>query len=279
MQENAPLESITLPILTYHELYVKNEEERYCARTMGPTCALGKDTFQKHLELIASKRIKTVSFKDLSAIQHENDDAIHDLLIITFDDGHIGNYRYAYPLLAEKKMSAVFFVTSNLIDTSKMMDWSQLREMADNGMSIQSHGISHEPFETLSESRLEEELAQSKNIIEDKIGKEVDTISLPHGSMHYRALEKAEKIGYRFMCTSIIDYFQFVANAGAMTVPRIPISNHMEYDTYSDIITGGCRDVYKWKRSQRIKYAIKRTIGINNYRKIYRLVHNIKISK
>ena len=275
MQENAPLKSITLPILTYHELYVKNEEERYCARTMGPTCALGKDTFQKHLELIASKRIKTVTFNDLSAIQHDYDEAIHDLLIITFDDGHLGNYRYAYPLLAEKKMSAVFFVTSNFIDTSEMMDWSQLREMADNGMSIQSHGVSHEPLETLSELQLEEELDQSKKTIEDKIGKEVDTISLPHGSMHRKALEKARNVGYRFVCTSTIDYFKLSPDNKIQMAPRIPVSGKMQYDTFSDIITGDCRDVYKWKRSQKMRLAVRKIIGVNNYRRIYRFVNNI----
>lgn len=279
MQEDDLCKNIVLPILTYHELYVTKEDERYCARTMGPSCALGKDIFQKHLELIVSNKIKTVTFKDLSAIQHNYDENIHNLLIITFDDGHIGNYQYAYPLLAKEKIFAVFFVTTDLIETKKMMDWSQLREMADNGMSIQSHGVSHKPLETLSELRLEEELDQSKKTIEDKIGKEVDTISLPHGSMHRKTLEKAKNVGYRFVCTSTIDYFKLNPDNKIQMASRIPVSGNMQYDTFNDIITGDCRKVYKWKRSQKLRLAVRKFIGVNNYRRLYRFVNHINSDK
>ncbi len=279
MQEGFSFETITLPVLAYHELYKEAEHEKYCRQTMGQSCALDVDIFQKHLELINYNKVKAISFRELTCIHNEDNKNAQNLLIITFDDGHIGNYLYAYPLLAKEKIPAVFFVTTNRIETKKMMDWSQLREMADNGMSIQSHGVSHEPLETLSELRLEEELDQSKKTIEDKIGKEVDTISLPHGSMHRKTLEKAKNVGYRFVCTSTIDYFTFYPDNKIQVSPRIPVSGNIQYDTFSDIIAGDCRKVYQWRKSQQMRYAIKRMIGINNYRKIYRLVNNIKISK
>ena len=279
MHKNHSGNKLVLPVLAYHELYAKKEDEIHCARTMGPSCALSKANFQRHLELIVANEVQTITFKDLSDVQQNYRNYGNDLLILTFDDGHIGNYYYAYPLLARDNLSAVFFVTTNFIETYKMMNWAQLREMSENGMSIQSHGMSHEPFETLSLEEIEEELSYSKKIIEDKTGNEVDTISLPHGSMHRKTLEKARNIGYKFVCTSIINYFEFLANDGAVAVPRIPIYSSMKFDIYSDIIKRSCVDVYKWKRIQKIKYAIKMIIGINNYRRIFRLVHNIKINQ
>jgi len=279
MYEVGSVHSLVLPILAYHELYVTQEEEKYCLQTMGPSCALQRDIFRHHLDVIARDDIQAVTFADLSCFQPRQAPRGRKELALTFDDGHAGNYHYAYPLLAERKMAAVFFVTTNLIGRKKMMSWDQVREMADNGMSIQSHGVSHEPFETLSPAEIVEELSSSKKIIEDKTGQKVNTISLPHGSMHRTTLEKAEKSGYEFVCTSIIDYFSPSSVCGIMEVPRISISGNIGLGLYGEIINGTAGDIYRWKRNQRIKYVIKKVVGISNYRRIYRLVHNIQLNE
>ena len=264
-----------IPILAYHELYEKKEEEIYCSSKMASSCIIRSDNFKKQLEIILSKKIQTVTFKDLEVNIDDLEDA-NNLLVLTFDDGHVGNYLHAFPLLKTMKMPAVFFVTTSLIDTNKMMTWSQLREMSNSGMSIESHAVSHEPFETLSLTQVEEELRVSKVIIEDKIGKAVTAISLPHGSMHSKSLEIAERVGYRFICTSMPDYFQYKKKTIVMPVPRISIFDNVPCSVFEDLITCNCNDVYIWKRKQKIKYTIKRIIGINNYRKIYRLVNGIR---
>lgn len=264
----------TIPILMYHEVYQNTSEYEYCQRRMGPSFAIAQDTFKSHLETMETVGIRARALSDLKKRSHSTDQKV---AVITFDDGHIGNYKYAYPLLLEKEMATVFFVGTKLIGSKNMMSWTQLREMADQGMSIQSHGISHEPFETFSDKQLEKELLGSRMEIEDKIGKRVDTISLPHGSIHPKTLKKAQAIGYRFVCTSQVDYFRYINSESISLVPRIQISAHMASSIFNEIVTGTCSEIYRWGRMQKMKYLLKKLIGINNYRRIYRLTHQIKI--
>jgi peptidoglycan/xylan/chitin deacetylase (PgdA/CDA1 family) len=61
------------------------------------------------------------------------------------------------------------------------MNWIQAKEMADNGMEIGSHTESHQILSQLNENQQEEEIQQSKRIIEEHIGRKVHSIAYPVG--------------------------------------------------------------------------------------------------
>jgi len=265
---------LIIPVLAYHEVYETPEEKEFCAGAMAPSCSISSDIFRKQLKIIIDRKVRVASFEDLSCSEQELGKS-SGCLVLTFDDGHKGNYDYAFQFLKKNHVTAVFFVATGLIGSRKMMSWAQLKEMADHGMSIQSHGVSHEPFETLSVQQVREELVRSRAIIEDKVGQEVNTISLPHGSIHPRTLELAEQAGYRFVCTSEIDYFHGPGSRNVSSVPRLSIQSDMDMDLFADIVTGHCHEVRKWKRIQRVKHVVRGLVGINNYRRVYRLVYGI----
>ena len=271
---NKPKESeCSMPVLAYHEVHEELEREKKI-RTMGPSCLMHKRKFSQQLLSIKQNNCETVIFSDLTRANID----LKRKIIITFDDGHIGNYLYAYPLLLKYGLKAVFFVTIHFIETINMMNWQQLKEMCNSGMSIQSHCVNHEPLETLSEKCLLQELSVSKQIIEDKVGVEVNTLSLPHGSIHNKIREIANKVGYQFICTSKIDYCHpGFNNHDVAFIPRIPIEDTLSNDEFNNILFQRSHMVARRKKNQKVKSMIKRMIGINNYRKIYRLVHNISL--
>ena len=59
------------------------------------------------------------------------------------------------------------------------MTWSNLKEMAENGMSIQSHSMTHSFLSDLSPDNLYKELNESRNIIGENLNIIADYISLP----------------------------------------------------------------------------------------------------
>jgi peptidoglycan/xylan/chitin deacetylase (PgdA/CDA1 family) len=61
------------------------------------------------------------------------------------------------------------------------MNWVQVKDMADNGMEIGSHTVSHQILSQLSETQQEQEIEQSKYIIEENIGRKVLSIAYPVG--------------------------------------------------------------------------------------------------
>ena len=62
---------------------------------------------------------------------------------ITFDDGNASDVEVALPALRERGLAATFFVCAGRIGEPGYLDADQLRELADAGMSVGSHGWDH----------------------------------------------------------------------------------------------------------------------------------------
>jgi peptidoglycan/xylan/chitin deacetylase (PgdA/CDA1 family) len=103
-------------------------------------------------------------------------------VIVTFDDGHESNYHLGLPALVAAGARADFFVNPAQVGTPGYASWAQLREMADAGMSIQSHGLDHRYFLTeLSPHHLREDLRRSRLEIEENVGRPVTLLAPPGG--------------------------------------------------------------------------------------------------
>lgn len=176
-QETAIAGSTTL---TYHEVFPEPSPYLYAVTTA---------QLDEHLRLIselcarANRRIAPVE--------------------VTFDDGHISNYRYALSVLAKNSRRAIFFITTEWTGVREdYMSWPQLRELVALGHSVQSHGWSHVPLTHLALREAEQELRRSKQALEDSLGAAVDSLSLPHGRSNRKVLELCARCGFRHVYTS-----------------------------------------------------------------------------
>ncbi|MBW8823333.1 MAG: polysaccharide deacetylase family protein [Xanthomonadales bacterium] len=116
---------------------------------------------------------------------------------VTFDDGDISNVIAALPRLLERGLRATFFITGGFIDRPGMLRRSDVRTLADAGMHIGAHGMSHGFLEDMDLDSLRRELRDSKSVLEDIIGREVDAMALPGGRGGTRELDEALACGYR----------------------------------------------------------------------------------
>src|SRR5690554_3420629 len=89
-------------------------------------------------------------------------------IVLTFDDGYLDNWVYAYPLLKKYKLKATIFVNPEFVDTSEkvrptiedvwkgkkeggalvslgFLNWEEIKTLDGSGvMEIQSHSMSHD---------------------------------------------------------------------------------------------------------------------------------------
>ncbi len=122
---------------------------------------------------------------------------------ITFDDAELSNYGTALPALQQAGMQGTFLVVTEWVGTTGFCSWSQLREMADAGMSIQSHTASHPFLSTLSREQVHRELADSRQELEQRLGRPVQTLALPNGDQPSRACrDLLFEAGYRVVANS-----------------------------------------------------------------------------
>lgn len=119
---------------------------------------------------------------------------------LTFDDGYRDNLSVAAPILLKYKIPFTVFVTSFFVShdhSSRYLSPADLRELADiPGASIGSHGATHTPLATCDDATLWNELHGSRCYIEDVLGKPIQAISYPHGSVNRRVIKAARKAGY-----------------------------------------------------------------------------------
>ena len=77
------------------------------------------------------------------------------------------------------------------------MNWDELREQAARGVAIGSHAVSHPHLTTLPEDDLRRELNESKEEIEDRLGRPCEDLAYPYGEHDERVRAAARAAGYR----------------------------------------------------------------------------------
>lgn len=128
-------------------------------------------------------------------------------LLITFDDGLENINCNAIECLDKFNFKSTIFCVSGF--TGKKSAWdvysqtmhlnaAEIRSISDNGHEIGSHTHTHANLTYLAEKDLIEELRTSKKVLEDITGKEVKSISFPHGSWNQRVWSSACNEGYTY---------------------------------------------------------------------------------
>src|SRR4030042_3567421 len=210
----------------------------------------------------------TDSLKSVSLLD-DKDHVPQKSLIITFDDGWADNYTNVFPTLKEYSLTATIFVITGFVGKENYMDWKQLREMSEAGISIQSHTVSHKPLAQLSKAEVGYELQTSKKTIEDVLGKQVNFLSLPHGVFNNKVLKMAQEAGYQAVCTSAQGYSHEYRNLPVMK--RINISDQFQVDTFEKILERNESAIFPMLLSKKVKNMAKRLIGQEKYRKLSQL--------
>jgi peptidoglycan/xylan/chitin deacetylase (PgdA/CDA1 family) len=121
---------------------------------------------------------------------------------ITFDDGNASDLEIALPALRERGLTATFFVVAGRLDIPRFLDEAGVRELAAAGMEIGCHGMRHRAWRGLDDGSLDEELLQSKAILEGAVGRRVTRASCPFGAYDRRVLRTLRHAGYEHVYTS-----------------------------------------------------------------------------
>ena len=193
-----------VPVLMWHNL----------AEESSGDMTISLDTFRAQIEALHEAGFKTVSLQQLYDYVHFGTELPEKPIVLTFDDGYLSNYEYAFPILQEYDMQATIFAIGVSVgkDTYKDTDHAmtphfgadEAREMVDSGLiSVQSHTFDmHQwpPFEdgnaqvreTLLpfdgeadadyEAAVEADFAESRELLESITGQPVNALAFPEGA-------------------------------------------------------------------------------------------------
>lgn len=181
-----------VPILMYHDILP--EKEVFFDVT--PT------ELNAHFRQIAQAGATPISLDHLFRHLQTGVPLPEKPVVLTFDDGYGGHYKYVYPLLKKYQYPATFSIYTNKMEMKTgrtSITWEQLAEMAmDPLVTIAAHSISHPPdLRQLSDSELKKEVFQSKAILEQRLGIPIQYFTYPAGKQDQRVREQVAAAGYQ----------------------------------------------------------------------------------
>jgi peptidoglycan/xylan/chitin deacetylase (PgdA/CDA1 family) len=77
-----------------------------------------------------------------------------------------------------------------------MLTWEQIREMRQHGIEFGSHTLSHPLMASLPPEQAYKEMAESKRIMEQRLGEPIHHFAFPAGSYTTELIEMARRVGY-----------------------------------------------------------------------------------
>jgi len=219
----------SIPVLTYHHVNLE-----------GNFINITPQRFETHMRYLNKHGFTTLQTEDLLTIFNGHQRPPERSIMITFDDGWLDNWVYAFPILKKYGFKAVVFVITSLIAekgrrqrtdegtpsglpshkecqkmieaglaSEVMLSWEELREMEGSGLiDVQSHTHTHKRYDKLYNDRAEridvvkQELQTSKEIIKKKLGKQCNAICWPWGKYDSDYVDASHSLGYKLMFTT-----------------------------------------------------------------------------
>jgi len=193
-----------IPVLMYHRVgTASNEwESRYC---------IAPDRFDRHMRHLAEQGMHACSLTGFFAWLAGEKELPEGSFLLTFDDGFLGVYEHAVPVLQSMGWPATVFLVSQLIGksdewcrthnpsgaTHPLMTLKHIDAMRGKGFTFHSHTRLHPDLTILPDDELAAELAGSRRDLEELLGEQVDYLAYPYGRYDERVLHAAIEAGYQ----------------------------------------------------------------------------------
>ena len=118
--------------------------------------------------MIEENNIKFINPKDFS--NEITNNKRQRKVLLTIDDGFASFYENAWPILKEKKIPFILFVSTREVGKKGYMSWEQIREVNKNEFTeIGNHSHTHEYLIDFKDTDIEKDLKRSIEIFNKEL--------------------------------------------------------------------------------------------------------------
>ncbi|MBE0696794.1 MAG: polysaccharide deacetylase family protein [Anaerolineaceae bacterium] len=183
-----PAGRVSIPLLMYHNIS-DHGDNRYITTI---------SSFRAEVETLYQNGNHTITVSQLADVIRNGGYLPLNPVVLTFDDGYLGVYENAFPILKEYGYVGVMYVITDTLGTDKAYGYVQNKELIElvkAGWEIGSHSISHSDLK-LSKLGMRNEIVNSRETLETLLGIKVRSFAYPYGAANAWTRERIEEYGY-----------------------------------------------------------------------------------
>lgn len=189
---------VRVPILYYHRV------DKNIAASKG----ISPEHFAAQMEYLRRKNYQSVTLDDLAAYFLSGHPLPARPLILTFDDGYLDNFTYAYPILKRFGFTATFFLVSAYIgqrsewegcteeDVVPLMSRENIHALMVEGFHFGGHTRTHPKLVDLAEEEARSEIVKGKEELENLLQRSVRSFAYPFGDFDERVMAFVQEAGF-----------------------------------------------------------------------------------
>jgi peptidoglycan/xylan/chitin deacetylase (PgdA/CDA1 family) len=194
-----------LAILTYHSL-----------DTSGSVLSVAPRQFAEQMAHLARLGFQGMALREAVAYRHAHGTWPERGVVLTFDDGYANCYEAALPVLRQHGCTATMFLVSGhiggyndwepplaLLGTQPMLTWEQVAGLAQAGVEIGAHTVTHRDLQQLTTAEVEGEIRAARDDIAMRLGTPVESFAYPFGSTSPQVCELVRR-EFRTACTTVL---------------------------------------------------------------------------
>ncbi len=209
-------------------MYHRFEENKY------PSTNIRLKIFKKHINLIRNNNLTFYDPGEL--INNFNEVKKQKKVLLTIDDAFTSFYKYAWPILKEKKIPFILFVSTEAVGKNGYMTWDQIKEVEKETFAyIGNHSHSHDYLTKFTFKKFKKDIEISIKIFEEKLGYNPSYFSYPFGEYNIKQkIYISKKFGFAFgQHSGVIDL-----NKDKYELPRFPINEkYGEIKRFKEVIS------------------------------------------
>jgi len=198
-------------VLMYHWFRRQGE----ASQSRSPQLEITPELFAEQMETLARSGWHTISLGQWLRGDKASDPKA---IVLSFDDGTADFWDHARPVLQQHGFSATLFIVSGHVGgvsdwdlglgepARPLMDWTQLRELQDQGFEIGSHTDTHRPLTEIDDDEAARQLSSSRATLTEKLGRAPELLAYPRGFFDERHKRMAREAGYLGACAVILGW-------------------------------------------------------------------------
>ena len=181
-----------IPILNFHHISIAPAK----ASAVTKSFYIEPQKFEAIIKSLADDGYQSVFVSDAVNYLQQKQMPKNKIMALTFDDGNEDFYINAFPILQKYQVKSSMYIMTGV----RGKDWltaDQILELRDTGLvEFGSHTVWHPKLTKISEAEQRRELKDSRDYLENLLGRKMEIICYPFGLYNDQVKKIAKETGY-----------------------------------------------------------------------------------